>query len=117
VAIPNAPDLPEALPPDLAYLPGHTLGELLRVEHQATSAALAQMGRMNCTLRFPDLSADTLGEAIMFFQLATGYAGAWYGIDPFDQPGVELGKRLTYAAMGRPGYVSEESDQSLSDVV
>ena len=49
--------------------------------------------------------ARTLGEAIMFFQLATGYAGAWYGIDPFDQPGVELGKRLTYAAMGPdPGY-------------
>ena len=40
----------------------------------------------------------------MFYQLATGYAGVWYGIDPFDQPGVELGKRLTYAAMGRPGY-------------
>jgi glucose-6-phosphate isomerase len=92
------------LPPDLAYLPGHTLGELLRAEYEATSAALAQMGRMNCTLRFPDLSAATVGEAIMFFQLATGYAGVWYNIDPFDQPGVELGKRLTYAAMGRVGY-------------
>ena len=40
----------------------------------------------------------------MFYQIATGYAGVWYGIDPFDQPGVELGKKLTYAAMGRPGY-------------
>jgi glucose-6-phosphate isomerase len=59
---------------------------------------------MNCTLRLPNLSAATIGETIMFFQLATGYAGAWYGIDPFDQPGVELGKRLTYAAMGRAGY-------------
>ena len=92
------------LPPDLEYLAGHSLGDLLRAEYGATSTALAQMGRMNCTLRFPDLTAPTLGEAIMFFQLATGYAGAWYGIDPFDQPGVELGKRLTYAAMGRPGY-------------
>jgi glucose-6-phosphate isomerase len=92
------------LPADLAYLPGHTLGELLNSEYQATSAALAQMGRMNCTLRLPDLSAATVGELIMFFQIATGYAGVWYGIDPFDQPGVELGKRLTYAAMGRPGY-------------
>jgi glucose-6-phosphate isomerase len=92
------------LPPDLAYLPGHTLGELLKAEYEATAAALAQMGRMNCTLRLPDLSAATMGEAVMFFQLATGYAGIWYGIDPFDQPGVELGKRLTYAAMGRPGY-------------
>jgi glucose-6-phosphate isomerase len=103
VKIPK-PDSGPELPPDLAYLPGHTLGELLRAEYEATSAALAQMGRMNCTLRLPDLTAGTIGEAIMFFQLATGYAGAWYGIDPFDQPGVELGKRLTYAAMGRAGY-------------
>jgi glucose-6-phosphate isomerase len=99
----------QGLPPDLDYLPGHTLGELLRAEYEATSAALAQMGRMNCALRLPDLTAATLGEAIMFFQLATGYAGIWYGIDPFDQPGVELGKRLTYAAMGRPGYPLQES--------
>jgi glucose-6-phosphate isomerase len=93
-----------SLPSDLDYLPGHTLGELLRVEYEATSAALAQMGRMNCTLHLPDLTAPTVGEVLMFYQLATGYAGVWYGIDPFDQPGVELGKRLTFAAMGRPGY-------------
>jgi glucose-6-phosphate isomerase len=108
VPIPAPPDASPALPADLAYLPGHTLGELLRAEYEATSSALAQMGRMNCTLRLPDLSAATMGEAIMFFQLATGYAGVWYGIDPFDQPGVELGKRLTYAAMGRPGYQPQE---------
>jgi glucose-6-phosphate isomerase len=94
------------LPPDLAYLAGHTLGKLLNAEYEATSAALAEMGRMNCTLRLPELTPETVGDLIMFFQLATGYAGVWYGIDPFDQPGVELGKRLTYAAMGRPGYES-----------
>jgi glucose-6-phosphate isomerase len=104
----------QVLPPDLDYLAGHTLGELLRAEYEATSTALAQMGRMNCTLRLPDLTAATLGEAIMFFQLATGYAGVWYGIDPFDQPGVELGKRLTYAAMGRPGYEPESRPAALS---
>jgi glucose-6-phosphate isomerase len=102
------------LPPDLAYLSGHTLGELLRAEYQATASALAQMGRMSCTLRLPDLSPTTIGEAIMFYQLATGYAGAWYGIDPFDQPGVELGKRLTYAAMGRPGYEPETREAAVT---
>jgi glucose-6-phosphate isomerase len=103
-----------ALPPDLGYLPGHSLGELLRAEYDATAAALGQMGRMSCTLRLPDLTASTIGETIMFFQLATGYAGAWYGIDPFDQPGVELGKRLTYAAMGRPGYDREAHGEPTS---
>ncbi len=106
------------LPADLQYLQGHTLGELLRAEYDATSAALGQMGRMSCTLRLPDLTAATIGETIMFFQLATGYAGAWYGIDPFDQPGVELGKRLTYAAMGRPGYDTEKGrEQAPGDEV
>lgn len=101
--------IPQAvgLPADLAYLPGHSLAGLLQAEYQATSAALASMGRMNCSLHLPELSARALGEAIMFFQLATGYAGVWYGVDPFDQPGVELGKRLTFAAMGRPGYTAE----------
>jgi glucose-6-phosphate isomerase len=92
------------LPPDLAYLSGHTLGALLRAEYEATATALARMGRMSCTLRFPRLDADSFGEAVMFLQLATGYAGVFYGVDPFDQPGVELGKKLTYAAMGRPGF-------------
>ena len=112
VAIPPAPtDVPGAapLPADLDYLSGHTLGELLRAEYEATATALAQMGRMSCTLRLPELTAATVGEAVMFFQLATGYAGAWYGVDPFDQPGVELGKRLTYAAMGRPGYTRPDA--------
>jgi glucose-6-phosphate isomerase len=103
----TSPDGEPGLPSDLAYLPGHSLGELLNAEYEATSAALAEMGRMSCTLHLPELTPEVLGEAIMFYQLATGYAGVWYGIDPFDQPGVELGKRLTYAAMGRPGYESK----------
>jgi glucose-6-phosphate isomerase len=94
----------DGLPTELAYLAGKTLGALLRAEYQATSAALARMGRMNCTLSLPDLAPATLGELLMFFQIATGYAGAWYGVNPFDQPGVELGKQLTFAAMGRPGF-------------
>jgi glucose-6-phosphate isomerase len=106
------------LPADLAYLPGHSLGQLLRAEYEATSAALAQMGRMSCTLRLPDLSPATVGEAIMFLQVATGYAGVWYGVDPFDQPGVELGKMLTFGAMGRPGFDEHRSRaESRSDDV
>lgn len=95
------------LPPDLAYLPGHSLGQLLGAEQQATSGALARAGRMHCTLEVPNLTAESFGELLMFFQIATGFAGAWYGIDPFDQPGVELGKKLTYAAMGREGFAEE----------
>ena len=105
VTIPERADLPA----DLSYLPGHTLGGLLHAEYEATAAALARMGRMNMTLRLPSLDAETFGELVMFFQVATGYAGVWYGVDPFNQPGVELGKRLTFGAMGRPGFAAERA--------
>lgn len=42
----------------------------------------------------------------MMFEAATALAGALYGVDPFDQPGVEEAKRLTFAALGRPGYAA-----------
>lgn len=100
VTIPPRPDLP----PDLAYLQGKTLGQLLAAEFEATATALAQRGRMSSVLKLPAVTPETMGELLMFFQVATGFAGVWYGVDPFDQPGVELGKVLTYGAMGRPGF-------------
>jgi glucose-6-phosphate isomerase len=43
-----------------------------------------------------------LGALFMVLEIATIYAGELYGIDPLDQPGVELGKQFTYAMLGRP---------------
>lgn len=98
--IPNLhPDLGE-----LAYLGGHTLNELLNTERLATEAALAKRGRMNMTIELPRVDAHSLGGLFMLLEIATVYAGHLYGIDPMDQPGVELGKQLTYGIMGRQGY-------------
>jgi glucose-6-phosphate isomerase len=91
---------------ELGYLGGRTMGELLDAERQATSAALASRGRMNMTIELPRVDAHSMGQLFMMLQIATVYAGGLYGIDPLDQPGVELGKQLTYAIMGRPGYDS-----------
>jgi glucose-6-phosphate isomerase len=101
-----------AIPPvynevdELGYLGGRTMGELLDAERQATSAALAARGRMNMTIELPRLDAHALGQLLMLLQVATVYAGALYDVDPLDQPGVELGKQLTYALMGRAGFDS-----------
>jgi glucose-6-phosphate isomerase len=89
--------------PELSYLGGHSLGELINTERRATAEALRLEGRPNATLYLEEVSADTLGQVLMMLQLATVYAGALYGVDPLDQPGVELSKRLTYGLMGRAG--------------
>jgi len=89
--------------PSLAYLGGHSLGELLEVERAATAEALRRAGRPNATFQMPRVGASELGQLFMLLQLATVYAGALYDVDPLDQPGVEVSKQLTYGLMGREG--------------
>jgi glucose-6-phosphate isomerase len=97
--------IPERHPgmPALSYLGGHTLGHLLDVECSATAEALRRAGRPNATVTLLRVGARELGEFLMLLQLATVYAGALYGVDPLNQPGVELGKQLTYGLLGRDG--------------
>lgn len=97
--------IPERHPgiPSLSYLGGHSLGHLLDVERAATTEALRREGRLNATLLLPRIDAHSLGELLMLFQLATVYAGVLYHVDPLNQPGVELGKQLTYGLLGREG--------------
>ena len=87
---------------ELGYLGGHRLGELLSIEQRATAGALARRGRPNMTIHIDRVDAWHLGALMMLFEIATIYAGAMYGVNPLDQPGVELGKQFTYAMLGRP---------------
>ena len=95
---------------ELGYLGGQTLGGLLRTEMLATEAALARRGRMNMMIEIPRVDAHSLGGLLMLLQVATVYAGFLYGVDPMDQPGVELGKQLTYGIMGRAGFEQQRAE-------
>ena len=86
------------------YLEGHTINELIAVEKRATELALTRNQRPNCTIKFPLVSAFTIGQIFQMLEIATAFAGKLFEINPFDQPGVEEGKIVTYALMGREGY-------------
>ncbi len=94
--------------PALEYLGGHTLQELLDTERRATMEALRRKGRPNLSIDLDDLNPRAVGALFMLFQVATVFAGALYGVDPLDQPGVELSKRLTYGLLGREGFEKPE---------
>lgn len=80
--------------PDLAYLAGRTLGDLLDAEQRATIDALAARGRPVRVFHLPRLDARAMGALMMHFMLETILTGYAQGIDPFDQPAVEEGKVL-----------------------
>ena len=90
--------------PDLDYLKGAELGQLIDRERQATAWALTQAKRPNLTMTMPAIDAGTIGEVFYLQLLQTVMAGALFGVNPFGQPGVEAGKNATYALMGRVGY-------------
>jgi glucose-6-phosphate isomerase len=96
--------------PGLAYLIGREMGELLNTEQAATEIAVTKNRVPNCTIRVPSVNAFTVGQLIHMLEVQTAYAGELYGINTFDQPGVEEGKIATYALMGRPGYESQRKE-------
>ena len=94
----------------LAYLNGQGIGEMLGLEAKSTAAALIKAGRPLVWLEMRKLDAESLGELIFFYEYLTAVTGHMMGIDPFDQPGVEQGKKYTYGLMGRAGYADEAAE-------
>lgn len=81
--------------PDLAYLHGRRMGELLDAEAKATATTLSDQGRPVRLISLEKLDATALGALFMHFMLETAIAAHLLGVDAYDQPAVEAGKRLT----------------------
>jgi glucose-6-phosphate isomerase len=94
----------------LGYLSGHTLAELLKTEQEASEIALAKNGRPSITITVPRIDAYYLGQLYHFFELVTALTGILIGINPFNQPGVEEGKNLTYGMMGKKGHEDKKKE-------
>jgi glucose-6-phosphate isomerase len=71
-----------------------TVHNILRAELNATEQALREDGRPTIILQIPELSEKTLGELFMLFQMQIAILGEMYGINAFDQPGVEKSKKI-----------------------
>jgi len=94
------------LPVAYDYLAGHSLSELIKAEEAASQFALIKTGRMSYEIKLPGINEYTLGQLLFLSEAMTAYAGYLYGVNPFDQPGVELGKKYAYGLMGRKGFES-----------
>jgi glucose-6-phosphate isomerase len=99
-----------ALYPDVegvSYLGGRSLAELMEAERRGTEVALEEAGRPFGVVRAPRVDAHAVGQLICFAELAVAYAGELFGVNAFDQPGVEAAKRAACGLMGRKGYEAE----------
>ncbi len=90
--------------PVLKYLENAGFADLLNSEKTATEYALLMDKRPCLTVFFDRVNAYTIGQFIYLYEVTTSFAGALFEINPYDQPAVELGKKATFALMGRGGY-------------
>lgn len=72
-----------------------TLSNILHAQQKAVAEALRKVARPSLCVKLEKLDAKSLGALFMVYKMATALAGALHGINPFNQPGVELAKKLT----------------------
>jgi glucose-6-phosphate isomerase len=69
------------------------LSQLMKAEFEGTLEALKENKRHVVHFKVPSLQENNLGQLILFSECLTVLVGKMLQIDPFNQPGVEAGKK------------------------
>ena len=88
----------------LNYLSGKTMADVDEKAYLGTMAAHVDGGVPVLTIDCGELDTQKLGELFYFFELSCGISAYLLGVNPFDQPGVELYKRNMFTLLGKPGF-------------
>ena len=88
----------------LNYLEGKTLDYVDEMAYQGTISAHVDGGTSVITMECGELNEATVGELFYFLELCCGLSAYILGVNPFNQPGVELYKRNMFTLLGKPGY-------------
>ncbi len=87
----------------LAFLNGHTLGDLVSAEQRGTNATLTAYGCPLRTLTLDHLDETSFGAVTMHFMLEIMFTAHLMGINAFDQPAVEASKKRALAYLAGHG--------------
>lgn len=88
----------------LNYLAGREMSYINEKAMQATKAAHISGGVPVTEIRLPEITEESVGALIYFFEYACGVSGYISGVNPFNQPGVEAYKKNMFRLLGKPGY-------------
>lgn len=69
------------------------LSELMKAELEGTLTALKENDRHVVHLKIPSLQEEYVGQLVLFAECLTVMVGELLKVDPFNQPGVEAGKK------------------------
>jgi len=91
----------------LNYIAGKPLHEVNHMAETGTTLAHVDGGVPNLRITIPNISENTLGQLIYFYEMGCAVSGYILGVNPFDQPGVEAYKKNMFALLGKAGFEKE----------
>ena len=90
---------------NLNYIAGKNLSYVNRKAYEGTLQAHADVGNVpNITLSLKKLTPRSIGELLYFHMKACAMSAYLNGLNPFNQPGVEVYKKNMFHLLGKPGY-------------
>ena len=92
---------------DIAFLGGRGLGEMVSLQQKAVEWAMMRAGRPSVSIELADLAPETLGRMVRLFEVTGLLCASLHDVDPQARPAVEATRRMTLAALGRPGFEDE----------
>ncbi|MBR3325439.1 MAG: glucose-6-phosphate isomerase [Clostridia bacterium] len=88
----------------LNYLAGKQLSYVNKKAMEGTIKAHVDGGVPNILINVKQLTAETIGELIYFFEKACAMSAELLEVNPFNQPGVEKYKTNMFELLEKPGY-------------
>jgi glucose-6-phosphate isomerase len=96
-----------------AYLKDATFPTMLAHSRLGCELHITASGRPNMAVTLDQIDEAHIGGLVYMLELSTAMSAELYGIDPFDQPGIEYGKHATFGLFGRAGF--EDQAKKLRD--
>jgi len=88
----------------LDYLVGRTLEDINYMAEKGTRLAHTSGNVPNIYLVLEKIDEWNMGQLFYFFEFSCALSAYMLGVNPFDQPAVEVYKNNLYKLLGRPGY-------------
>lgn len=89
----------------LNYLEGKTLSFIQEKAFEGTLMAHSESAKVdNIVINIDRMDEKNLGHLIYFFEKACAMSAYLNGVNPFDQPGVEIYKKNMFHLLGKPGF-------------
>ena len=88
---------------NLNYLLDKTVHQINTVAFEATTDAHVKVGKVpNIHIEIDKMDEENFGQLVIFFERAVALTAYLMGVNPFNQPGVEVYKQNMFKQLGKP---------------